>query len=305
MRNQKKGILFGFVLALVLMCGVNALFSPGAAANADKNAKLSYRDIKICIDGQVITPKDANGKVVEPFIYDGTTYLPVRAVGAALGKAVDYDGKTHTVYLGAKPAGGVQPSTANDSARFVGQWTTQVDMADILNARLAADPSIAELAEYLKVDSYVLTLNFTFNSNGTYQIAIDRAALSTTTDELIKTLSAGTLKYFEDFLAAQAAEYGITVKDFLTASGVSSVKEFLVKNGADPDKLFDKDQLVAAFDQVESSGAYTAKDGVLRMVDSADNSIDLEFYQFISGTQVKLLDQTGDSELGDLILNKK
>ena len=35
----------------------------------------------------------------EPFIYDGTTYLPVRAVGEAVGKTVGWDGKTNTVTL--------------------------------------------------------------------------------------------------------------------------------------------------------------------------------------------------------------
>ena len=50
--------------------------------------------------GRVFTPKDAAGNVVEPFIMNGTTYLPVRAVGEALGMSVNWDGNTHTVYLG-------------------------------------------------------------------------------------------------------------------------------------------------------------------------------------------------------------
>jgi len=56
--------------------------------------------IKIVIDGQKITPTDANGNIVEPIIYNGTTYLPVRAVATALGKAVYWDGPNFTVYLG-------------------------------------------------------------------------------------------------------------------------------------------------------------------------------------------------------------
>lgn len=115
MKGQKKGILFGFVLALVLMCGVNMITGSGASAsNAKKTVSISYKDIKICIDGQMITPKDANGKTVEPFILDGTTYLPVRAVGEAFGKEVDYDGTTHTVYVGQKPAGGGATGTRSN-----------------------------------------------------------------------------------------------------------------------------------------------------------------------------------------------
>ena len=64
---------------------------------------MQYDNIKLVIDGATITPKDANGSTVEPFIYNGTTYLPVRAVGNALGKQVSWDGKTKTVYLGDAP----------------------------------------------------------------------------------------------------------------------------------------------------------------------------------------------------------
>ena len=46
------------------------------------------------------TPKDANGAVVEPFICNGTTYLPVRGVAGAFGKEVEWDPMTSTVYLG-------------------------------------------------------------------------------------------------------------------------------------------------------------------------------------------------------------
>ena len=115
MKNQKKGILFGFVLALVLMCGISMVTGSGASAsNGNKSVSIAYRDIKICIDGQMITPKDAIGNTVEPFILNGTTYLPVRAVGSAFGKEVDYDGTTHTVYIGAKPSGGGATGTRSN-----------------------------------------------------------------------------------------------------------------------------------------------------------------------------------------------
>lgn len=135
MKGQKKGILFGFVLALILMCGVSMVTGSGASAsNGNKAVSIAYRDIKICIDGQTITPKDANGNTVEPFILDGTTYLPVRAVGSAFGKEVDYDGKTHTVYIGQKPAGGgadgtrSNPLNASTGATVTfAKWPVSVD----------------------------------------------------------------------------------------------------------------------------------------------------------------------------------
>jgi hypothetical protein len=66
-----------------------------------------YNSITLYVNGLKVVPKDSDGNVVEPFIVDGTTYLPVRAVSQALNLPVDYDSKTSTVYLGQKPSGGV------------------------------------------------------------------------------------------------------------------------------------------------------------------------------------------------------
>lgn len=61
-----------------------------------------YENIKILIDGEEYTPKDANGNVIEPFIYNGTTYLPVRGIANAFDVDVDWDGATASIYLGKK-----------------------------------------------------------------------------------------------------------------------------------------------------------------------------------------------------------
>lgn len=63
---------------------------------------LNYNDISICINGKNIEPKDANGVVVEPFIIDGTTYLPVRAVAEAFDKKVTWQDETKTVFISSK-----------------------------------------------------------------------------------------------------------------------------------------------------------------------------------------------------------
>ncbi len=60
----------------------------------------------LVVDGQTVQPEDANGNPVEIANYNGTTYLPIRAIGKALGKEVDYDGETRTIYLGEKPPQG-------------------------------------------------------------------------------------------------------------------------------------------------------------------------------------------------------
>lgn len=73
---------------------------PTMAERVTKTAELLYNNIKVVIDGKQADLKDAQGNTVEPFIIDGTTYLPVRAVANALNKAVSWDGATQTVYIG-------------------------------------------------------------------------------------------------------------------------------------------------------------------------------------------------------------
>jgi hypothetical protein len=95
-----KGFLSGVICGALLVGGVPAAF----AAAGTKTISATYGDIKIYVDETQITPKDTNGKTVEPFIADGTTYLPVRAAAEALGQEVGWDGATKSVYIGTQPA---------------------------------------------------------------------------------------------------------------------------------------------------------------------------------------------------------
>lgn len=75
-----------------------------AATVTTKTITATYvKEARIVVNGIEITPKDANGKVVNPFAADGTTYLPLRAIGEALDMDVEWDGSTYTVYVGDRP----------------------------------------------------------------------------------------------------------------------------------------------------------------------------------------------------------
>ncbi|MBE6572709.1 MAG: hypothetical protein E7656_10715 [Ruminococcaceae bacterium] len=100
--GAKKHITAAIAFILVgitLVCGT----AIATSARRTETIDVTYDNIQIVLDGKTIDPKDALGNKVEPFIYNGTTYLPVRAVGEAFGKEVSWDGATKTVYIGAKP----------------------------------------------------------------------------------------------------------------------------------------------------------------------------------------------------------
>ena len=97
MKKRLQGLVAGVLIGTILTSG--AVF----AKTGTDIIEALYNNIKIYVDGVKIEPKDATGNVVEPFIYNGTTYLPVRAVGEAIGRTVTWDGAAHSVYLGDKP----------------------------------------------------------------------------------------------------------------------------------------------------------------------------------------------------------
>lgn len=65
----------------------------------------------ILTDGAPLTAFDANGSVVEPFIENGTTYVPVRAVASAFGTDILWEQETLTIYIGTK---GGQPTLGDN-----------------------------------------------------------------------------------------------------------------------------------------------------------------------------------------------
>lgn len=95
MKQHKKLVSVLLVLALVLALCVSFAFA--STGVVPKN--LEYMNLKIKLNGEIITPKDVTGKIVEPFAIEGTTYLPIRAIAGALGLDVGWDGATKTVVL--------------------------------------------------------------------------------------------------------------------------------------------------------------------------------------------------------------
>lgn len=109
--NQKlQGMIAGVLIGIMLTGGT--VF----AQSISETVEIAYNNIKIFIDGAEYVAKDGNGNVVEPFVYNGTTYLPVRGIANAFGKDVVWDGKTSSIYLGKK--GQNQPENYLDRIQY-------------------------------------------------------------------------------------------------------------------------------------------------------------------------------------------
>ncbi len=126
--------ILSLALVLVLMFSLTVPASAAATGNVD----ITYRSIRIVINGEEISPCDENGGRVEPFIMDatGTTYLPLRAVAGALGLSVEWDAVSSTVKLtsGAEPVSSSEKPLYSNSKQTVA--ITYRDIKVTLDGRL-------------------------------------------------------------------------------------------------------------------------------------------------------------------------
>ena len=114
-------------LAGVLVTLLVVAMIPPALAAAGKTVTI-WPGINVYIDDQKLDAKDVNGKPVEIFTYNGTTYLPVRAIAEALGKNVQWDGKTQSVYIGQHGASSTPTVWLTQMDHFAG--SSSVSIAD-------------------------------------------------------------------------------------------------------------------------------------------------------------------------------
>lgn len=140
---MKKNFFSGFgagilTTALVIGLGVSA-FAASRPITVEDN-------IRVTINGAVFCPKDANGKDVPLFSYNGTTYAPVRAICEAAGLEVEYDSATYTAVLTtADRVAASDPNSGSyigvDKAKSIALSDAGVNAADavFLKARLDRD----------------------------------------------------------------------------------------------------------------------------------------------------------------------
>lgn len=166
----------------------------------------------------------------------------------------------------------------SDKDKFVGTWSADVDMTDILNETLAEDP---ETAAYFNIDSFGMTLLFTFEADGSYKIAADEDAFADACNGLIDTVTEGAKRYLED--TAKAEGLDMTADEMLGIMGLS-MDDFM-------GEMLDRDDLKELLADVEDSGKYEVKDG--KLYTTLDEN-DYIAYKFVSDTELQFTEMGGE-----------
>ncbi len=151
MKKTRHSRLLVFVLIAVLFA---AAAIPAYAALSSMDITV-FNGVTIFVDGKELHPTDVKGNDVDAFIYEGTTYVPLRAVGEALGAEVSWNKDTKTVYVNtgktgeepeehvAKYDAGSGPITYTCGPMLISSkyCTAELDGFAILGSRVAfADP---------------------------------------------------------------------------------------------------------------------------------------------------------------------
>lgn len=300
-------------VASALMASV-MLFSTTALASKDKKTVTAvYNDIKIAVDGYRVVPRDVNGNVVDPFIIDGTTYLPVRALANALGQGVKWDSETSTVIIGGTPDNSsASPSLTQSTGKghqSVEVTTVYNDIKIVVNGNAITptdvngnivEPFIIDGTTYLPVRALANALGEEVSweqSTSTVYIGIqpfraDASILKRFTDTTLATVGDTPLKgsYYNILVAQNCNDASFPMICDNYASG-KTLQELSMNGVAMPQVLSDfiTESLVpvaAVYDYANKNG-FLAKEEVQKALDAYVESYykqyksDAEFFAFL------------------------
>lgn len=152
---MKKGNVKSF-LAGVVVCAVMTGGTVAFAAPVQRTIEAVFGQVKLVVDGKPVEQ--------ETLLYNGTTYVPLRAAAEALGKEVSYDGETKTAYIGQVPASAdtkTEQAPASSQAELEAEYLKfmvdvyygmqgSLDKVEAETALLDSDPSLIMDASWLK-----------------------------------------------------------------------------------------------------------------------------------------------------------
>lgn len=205
--QRMKDVCLGATVAALVMGAAPAAY----AKVANMDIPVMFNNIKIVVDGKELKTDK------EPFIYEGTTYLPVRAVGEAVGKNVTWDAVSKTVILGEteqketeKEPEQPEETTSDDDSRL-GELASKPS-TNVNNIKIQCTGA-RESAGY--TDGIEVDFKFTNNSDLEHTVILDELKVNNKEVE-------GYL--YADILGKRAETDRLTIKDSdLSRAGIDKI----------------------------------------------------------------------------------
>ena len=163
-------------LALITTIAVVLSFATGVVAkNVYETIKAQLRpDFVIEIDGEEKEFKNVNGERVYPVLYDGTTYLPIRAIGEIMDKKVYWYEDEKRIELRDKDDKNKDKTTVTDADVIITEDGSKSSKDDNSNSKDKAEKEPKE--DKVKADKTYDDKNF-IGQNKAKEIALNKAGL--------------------------------------------------------------------------------------------------------------------------------
>lgn len=156
---------------------------------------------------------------------------------------------------------------ASEQEQFVGSWEAKVDFGKLVGEMMTSVEDMPEgYADNFDFGSAEITLQMTFDKDGTYEMSVDEDSA----EDALKVLTEDMKEGLTKFLQGQLAASGITmsVEDALAASGMN-LDDAVEKEMANLDII----------DSMEKEGKYKVADGKLYTTETLDEEINEKIYE--------------------------
>lgn len=296
MKKSLKNFMAGFVSAALIVAPILSY------AEGGQNIEAFFNRVKLVVNGQPTAS--------ETLLYNGTTYVPLRAVTENLGAKVDYDANTKTASISMPTAATPAEQPQNAGTPVIQKWTSgrfALQTTDTTNAEdpktLVITNAAADSFDFSLLDSKGATkLSGKATVNGaeaTYsatELDILRFTVSgdTVTIEEAKGLQipSGKAIYLKEASEVQTSQYVNSWYDgkFILQPTASS-------DAADPVILTISNSTDIAFDfslsdaggNIKAQGHASAKDN-----DATYNATELDVVKFhIDGDEITIYEAKG------------
>lgn len=149
---MKKRRILGAVITLAALSALIGIVS--ATGNGEELIPATLaKYIHVQCQGEELTMTDWSGQQLYPIVYNGSTYLPVRAIGDALGATVEWDDETKTVGLSeAKKPGTI------DAPTMSGKKNGKDSFSTLMFSMESKDGEMLLSGDYFALDCEVIDL---------------------------------------------------------------------------------------------------------------------------------------------------
>lgn len=94
MKQRMRGLLAG-IIAITLMFGTVTVF-----ANTTRTIEVSFGNVRTTLFGEALVVRDAQGSVLEPFVYNNRVYVPLEVILHVMGTNAQWNPATGTLNFG-------------------------------------------------------------------------------------------------------------------------------------------------------------------------------------------------------------